>query len=220
MINGRRFSHIRNQDRCRRLMVHRKLEQSARRIGLLVVCLTVATSMADFVVAAQRSQPPGDRAVAKVVDEFFSSQPGYQKGDLITQSQIEKVVAKLVSEGVTFKDPGSVVKLGLADDSFLVRELSTPNGKRFMRKIAPRAGAYSHLDRLSTIPRGETTVRELIRQKDGDKMIDYLATTKGGKNMGGMIAQARGGVDLNKPTGRIYTADDLVAALKGAIAKP
>jgi hypothetical protein len=51
-------------------------------------------------------------------------------------------------------------------------------------------------------------------------MIQYLATTKGGKNMGGMMAQARGGVDLNKPTGRIYTAEDLVAALKTAMAKP
>ena len=80
--------------------------------------------------------------------------PDYQKDDLITRSQIEKVVAKLVSDGVKISDPASIAKRGLADDSFLVRELSTPSGKRFMRKIAPRSGAYSHLDRLSTIPRG------------------------------------------------------------------
>jgi hypothetical protein len=89
-----------------------------------------------------------------------------------------------------------------------------------MRKIAPRAGTYAHLDRLSTITRGETIIRDLVRTKDGDKMIQYLATTKGGKNMSGMMAQTRGGVDLNKPTGRIYTADDLVTALTKAIAKP
>ena len=59
-----------------------------------------------------------------------------------------------------------------------------------------------------------------MRTKDGDKMIEYLATTKGGKNMSSMMAQARGGVDLNKPTGRIYTADDLVAVLTDAITKP
>src|SRR6185295_4546648 len=103
---------------------------------------------------------------------------------------------------------------------FLVRELSTQNGKRFMRKVASHSGAYVRLDRLSTIPRGQTLIHDLIRQKDGDKMIEYLSTTKGGKNMGGMMAQARGGVDLNTPTGRIYTSEDLVAALKGAIAKP
>jgi hypothetical protein len=220
MIEGRRFSCNCNQDRRKLLMVRGKLEQSMRRVGQLLICLAVAISMADFAVAAPRLQPLDDRALAKVVDEFFLSQPGYQNGDLITRSQIEKVVAKLVSDGVTIKNPENVAKLGLADDSFLVRELSTPNGKRFMRKIAPRAGAFSHLDRLSTIPRGQTTIRDLVRTKDGDKMIEYLATTKGGKNMGGMMAQARGGVDLNKPTGRIYTADDLVTALKDSMAKP
>ena len=116
-------------------------------------------------------------------------------------------------------DPASIIKLVLADDSFLVRELSTSNGQRFMRKIASRSGAYSLLDRLSTIPRGQALIRDLMRQKDGNIMIEYLATTKGGKNMGGMMTQVRGGVDLNKPTGRIYTEDDLVAALNGAIAR-
>ena len=61
--------------------------------------------------------------------------------------------------------------------------------RSFMRKIAPRSGAFSHLDRLSTIPRGQSIVRDLVRQKDGDKMIEYMATTKGGKNMSGMMAK-------------------------------
>jgi hypothetical protein len=83
-----------------------------------------------------------------------------------------------------------------------------------MRKIARLPGAYSRLDRLSTIPRGKTIVRDLIRQPDGHKFIEYLATTQGGHNLGGMMDHARKGVDLNKPTGRIYTADDLVGVLK------
>jgi hypothetical protein len=89
-----------------------------------------------------------------------------------------------------------------------------------MRKIADQPGTYSRIDRLSTIPRGQQTIRDLVRMKDGDKLVDYMATTKGGRNMGGMLSGARGGVDLNKPTGRIYTADDLIAAIKAAIAKP
>lgn len=214
------LTHNCYQDRCKHAMVRGKFRRGGCRVGRLLVSAALAIYMADFVVAAPRPQPQDDRAITKVVDEFFASQPGFQKGDLITRSQIEKVVAKLVSDGVTISDPASMVKLGLADDSFLVREFSTPNGKRFMRKIAPSSGGYSHLDRLSTIPRGQTTVRDLMRTKDGDKMIEYLATTKGGKNMGGMMAQARGGVDLNKPTGRIYTADDLVTALKDAMVKP
>lgn len=214
------FARVCYQDRREPTPVHGKSWQIGYGLRRLILSAAWAIYMAEFVLAAPRPQAPDDRAVARVVDEFFISLPGYQKGDLITRSQVEKVVAKLVSDGVKISDPGNVVKLGLADDSFLVRELSTPNGKRFMRKIAPCSGAYSHLDRLSTIPRGQSIVRDLVRQKDGDKMIEYLATTKGGKNMGSKMAQARGGVDLNKPTGRIYTADDLVTALKDAISKP
>jgi hypothetical protein len=220
MMEGRLSSQIRYQDRRETSLVRGKLEPTRAGCRRLLMFALVAICMADSVLAAPRPQAADDRAVAKVVDEFFALQPGYQKGDLVTRSQVEKVVAKLVSDGVKISDPGSIVKLGLADDSFIVRELSTSNGRRFMRKIARSPRAYSHLDRLSTIPRGQSLIRDLVRTKDGDKLIEYLATTKGGKNMSSMMAQPRGGVDLNKPTGRIYTADDLVAVLKVAMAKP
>ena len=169
--------------------------------------------------AAPQKQSVDDRVLTKVVESSFAVLPGYQKGDLISRSQIEKVLAKLQLMGVKLPDPGSIAKLGLADESFLVRELSSTDGRRFMRKMAQQNGMYSHLDRLSSIPRGQRMIHDLVRQKDGDKMIEYLATTKGGRNMGAQMAQARGGLDLNKPTGRIYTADDLLAALKTALSK-
>jgi hypothetical protein len=45
-------------------------------------------------------------------------------------------------------------------------------------------------------------------------MITYMATTPGGKNLGAMMAGTPQGTDLNKPTGRLYTADDLLALVK------
>jgi hypothetical protein len=54
----------------------------------------------------------------------------------------------------------------------------------------------------------------LIRDPKGDDLITYLATTKGGHNLGKMMGGVRGGVDLNKPTGRIYTTNDLLTVLK------
>ena len=56
-------------------------------------------------------------------------------------------------------------------------------------------------------------MRDLIRQRGGDQFVKYLTTTKGGRRLGGMLAGAQQGVDLNKPTGRVYTANDLVAEL-------
>jgi hypothetical protein len=218
-MDCRPFANICYQDRPGNRLVRRKLPPNRCAFAPLLLSISLAIHLADFALAASLPNAPDGRGLAKVVDAFFGSQPGYQKGDLLSRSQVEKIIATLTSNGVKIPDAGSVTKRVLADDSFLVRELSTANGQRFMRKIASRSGAYSLLDRLSTIPHGQSLIRDLMRQKDGDKMIEYLATTKGGKNMGGMMAQVRGGVDLNKPTGRIYTEDELVAALKGAIAK-
>jgi hypothetical protein len=164
--------------------------------------------------AAQPSGVPNVNSVTRAVQAYFASLPDYQPGDLITRSQIERVLTKLDDAGTAVPNADKIAERGLADDSFIARELSTPSGKKFMRKLARSPGTFAHLDRLSTIPRGEKLVRDLIRDKDGDKMIEYLATTKGGQKMGSMMAGVQGGTNLNQPTGRIYTVADLVAALR------
>jgi hypothetical protein len=210
MRNILRLAIAHSKDRCNATLVR----------GRLVTSIALAVYMTGISASAQRTtSAPYDSALAHMVESYFATVDGYEKGDLITRSQIEKAIAKLESAGVKFPDANAIAELGLADDSFVVRELSTADGRRFMRRLAKYPGTYSHLDRLSTIPRGQTLIRQLERQKDGDQLIVYLATTKGGQNMGDMMAQARGGVDLNKPTGRIYTVDDLIAVLKKAIAK-
>jgi hypothetical protein len=187
--------------------------------GAGAILFSVIFLMTGEANTAQRPHVATEAAIAKAIEGYFAAQPGYENGDLITRSQIERIVAKVQSVGVKLDEASGIAKRGLADDSFLVRELSTADGRRFMRRIANDKGAYARLDRLSTIPRGQQTVRDLVRMKDGDRLIEYMATTKGGRNMGGMLSGARGGIDLNKPTGRIYTADDLIAAIKAAMAK-
>jgi hypothetical protein len=176
---------------------------------------TLAAAWICMVAMAVAAEPtPKFADVAQAVAGHFQAQAGYQPGDLLSQPQVAAALEVAVAAGWNVPDRDKIVSRALADDSFLVRELSTPAGRKFMRKIARQPGAYSRLDRLSTISRGESVVRDLIKQKDGDKMIEYLATTRGGQNLGRMMAGAKRGVDLNKPTGRIYTADDLLAALK------
>jgi hypothetical protein len=215
-----RFAGVCSIDRWNAPAVRGRILRCRMRSFQRALAVVLAVFMTGRAMAAPPAKAPDERVVVKVVDSYFASVPGYQKGDLIARSQIEKVIAKLEAAKVKVPGAGDIVKLGLADDSFLVRELSTPEGRRFMRKMDQHSGSYAHLDRLSTIPRGQLIVHDLVRQKDGDKFIQYLTNTKGGHNMGNMMAQARGGVDLNKPTGRIYTADDLLAALKSALAKP
>lgn len=185
-------------------------------LGFVVLAAMLLTGP---VRGAQQSTPRDFSTISRAIDAWFEKQPEYQPGDLITRTQIETVLKKLEAAGVHVPDAQAISQLGLANDSFLVRELTTPAGRRFMHKLAHDPSAYSHLDRLSEIPRGQKTISDLIREKDGDKMIDYLSTTKGGQKMGSMMGSVSGGVDLNKATGRIYTVDDFEAVLNAALSK-
>jgi hypothetical protein len=188
------------------------------RLNALTIGLTLLG--AGFVAAAQRPNAPDVGLVTRTVEAYFVALPDYEPGDLITRSQIEQVLTKLADSGAAVPGADKIIERGLDESSFVAKELASSSGRKFMRKLARNPSTFAHLDRLSRIPRGETLIRDLIREKDGDKMIEYLATTKGGRNMGRMMANVHNGNDLNKPTNRIYTAADLLAAIKTAYATP
>lgn len=157
---------------------------------------------------------PDFLTVAKTVSAHLASQRNFEANDLLTQSQINKALDAVLIAGWDVPDREDIVRRGIADGAFLSKELASPAGRKFMRQVARQPGGYSRLDRLSATSGGQQLVRNLIRQKEGYQFIAYLATTSGGHNLGRMAANTRNGVDLNKPTGRIYTVADLLAALK------
>ena len=92
-----------------------------------------------------------------------------------------------------------------------------------MQRIGKQTGAYDRLDRLRKMPYGPGRIRELIRGPDGYKLIEYMTTTKQGKNLGRQLSRGVNGKGFNQPTGTIYTSRQLTAALqqlhKAALAK-
>jgi hypothetical protein len=183
------------------------------RIGLCLLMLAGCLSLVGSACAASGARP--DFAViSQTVADYFNSIPDQQPNDLINRSQVEEVLDAVADVGWDVPDRNALVERALADGSFLVGELAKPAGRKFMRGIARYPGTYSRLDRLSTISGGKQLVRDFIRRPGGYEFIEYLATTQSGHNMGTMMAGVQHGVDLNKPTGRIYTANDLIAALK------
>jgi len=173
----------------------------------LVGCLLTAAPL-------RGEEPPKFSVVAQAVESYFASLPDYQPGDLVTQSQVAGALDAVELVGWEVPRRREVVDLALADNSWLVRTLSTTKGKRFMHKVAKNQGGYLRLDRLSSIADGKAAIRVLIKDPGGNEMIEYMDTTSGGFELGRMMAGAKNGVDLNKPTGRIYTADNLVSALQ------
>lgn len=193
---------------------------ASRRRALQSVVVVVALSALLSVARARAAEMPDFSSVSQAVQQSLGADENYEPGDLITQSQVKNALNDVARVGWEIPDSQAIVKMALADNSFMAKELSSSHGKKFMRRITKYPGAFSRLDQLSTISRGHQVVRELIRAKGGDDLIQYMATTKGGEKLGHMIAGAQHGVDLNKPTGRIYTAEDLIALLKRIYTKP
>jgi hypothetical protein len=194
----------------------RTLVARIRPAQILAVLLMVATSA----TAATAASPPSFDMVIRTLTDYFKSQSDFRRGDLLNQQQVTEALQAVADKaGWKVPDADKIAELALPVNSFLVGELATPDGKRFMRKIAASPGTYSRLDRLSQISQGQQVVSQLIGDVGGDTFITYLATTNSGHNLGQMLAGAQQGSDLNLPTGRIYTADDLLAALKKAYAK-
>jgi hypothetical protein len=180
--------------------------------------LAIAAVLLFLVSNARAAAPtcPEFEKVSRAILDYFQAQPDHERRDLVSQRQVRAAIAQVATIGWNIPEQDKIAGRALADDSFIIREFSTPEGKKFMRKLAQHPGTYSRLDRLSTLGNGQATIRDLINQKQGEDLITYLATTSGGKNLGKMMAGTKGGVDLNKPTGRIYTVDDLIDGLKQA----
>ena len=151
---------------------------------------------------------------AKAIVRYFEGLPGYQSGGIITRSEVKPIFQHLAKMGHRVTDPQKILKQVLADDAFLVGELRTPKGRKFMARIADYPLAYDRLDRLARLPHGRRIVRDLIHGPDGYKMIEYLTTARGGAELGKMLSKSPKGAKFNKPTGRIYTVNMLLSRLR------
>ena len=153
---------------------------------------------------------------AKAIVRYFEGLPGYQPGGIITRSEVKPIFQRLAKMGHRVAAPNAkkILEQVLADDAFLVRELRTPKGRKFMARIADYPLAYDRLDRLARLPRGRRIAGDLIHGPGGYKMIEYLTTARGGAELGKMLSKSPKGARFNKPTGRIYTVDMLLSRLR------
>ena len=180
-------------------------------------CLIVSTCLLAIGAAVARADGPAAPSSAQVRKEvlrYFKAQDGYQRGNLITRDQVEPLLGRLRGMGLALPDAKQVLRDVLPADGFLPQQFASPAGRSFMRQISSFPNAYDLLDRLSRLPRGRQTIRDLIRGPDGYKMLQYMSTTQGGRQLAKMLSNSPGAGDFNKPTGRIYTAEDLLRRLK------
>lgn len=186
-------------------------------------CTRLACALTLLVVATASGARAGEKlpawgVVEATVAEHLATLPDYRNGDLLSQSQVAPIFTTLAERGWVVADRARILASVLPDDNYLVQELRTPSGVKFMRKIASYPQAYDEIDQLSRLPKGDLMVKDFLRFGYSDRtFINKLGPSPA------MYArlvpdERRQGVptpeDLEQPTGRIYTAAQLGARLK------
>ena len=206
-------------------MCHRRMLTGCVMAVLLGIVTAISAAPAGGL--AQGKAIPSFSKVRLAVSRYFAAQKDFQSGDLLTKRDVAPVLAQLRQQWLPPADADAILDQMPAKGEFLVDQLSTPNGRKFMRRVAKYPDAYDRLDRLSRMPHGQQTVRDLIRGPGGEKLVEYMTTTAGGKELGTMLSDTPDGKHFNKPTGRIYTLATFLdrleqshtAAVKAAVRK-
>ena len=188
---------------------------------LLVTTICAALTCGAWSTAQSDDQHkalPSFSAVTGAVLQGFEKQQTEKPEEIISCGQVEPIFARLKRLGWEVSEKEEILAAVPAENDFIVRQLRTTTGRKFMRQIARYPNAYDRLDHLSRLPHGKQTVRDLIRGPDGYKMIEYMTTASGGIELGKMLSKDPHGAGFNKPTGRIYTVSMLLARLKEAYA--
>jgi hypothetical protein len=161
---------------------------------------------------------PTQAELADWMREAFGQQPGQEGAALITRSQAAKFLVTLEHAGWKVAEPDALLERVLADDDLLVQQLSDAKGRAFMAKLSRVNGGIDRLDRLARMPQGAANVRDLIHKvPNGSEWIDAMVNSPHGRRMAKTMTNSRAGRTFNQPTGRIYTAKDLLAYLDGKL---
>jgi hypothetical protein len=186
--------------------------------------LFVALSFASGVSAAEadRAKPakkplPAWQSVERACTAYFQRQEGYQRNDLVWRSRVEPLFDELARLGWSVDDRASLLAKLPGENDTMVVALRSPDGQKLMRKIATVPLAFDRLDRMARLERGARRVQDLVNTPKAEQVFRAFNTT-GGAELARRMTSAPGGRDFERPTGRIYTAEQLLAALKKSYA--
>lgn len=182
----------------------------------IAFCILGLTWMLGSVAAAQNtpqkntpSRPPFAKVEA-AVRKSFDAQRDREPNDLITQSEVALALQQVEKTGWRLEEPELLLERVLPDSDYLVQQLRTRHGRRFMKQVGGRPLMYDQLDRVARVPGGQALVRDLPKLPDAavqaTQLEQFLPKIGSGR--------ARRVKDFNKPTGRIYTVDQLIGTLR------
>jgi hypothetical protein len=182
-------------------------------IGLILgLCATLFLPVLSR--AAEKKERPAFAEVDRQVRAHFLTIKGYQPGDLLTQSQVTPVVGVLANLGWKVPDQEQIMALVCEDKDPLVRHLGSPQGRKLMRSAGKDTAIYNRLHRLTMTEGGDAQLRDMMKLPNGIEVAKTLTNDPRGKDIAKRLSRSPKAPDFNKPTGRIYTEDELLARLR------
>jgi hypothetical protein len=159
---------------------------------------------------------PSFAAVTAAVTGQLKANRYYRSGDVLARGDMEPIFSKLAALGWVVGDRKQILDQLLPDNYYLIRALRSPDNTLFMRQVGqvPDGYAYDRLDRLSRMGDGEILINRIMQEPGGWNFIDIMSETKEAPGMAQAFSMGPGGTDFKKPTGRIYTEQQLLARLK------
>ena len=183
-------------------------------LALLVACCASGPAS-----AKPRSKPlPPFAKVREVVQRHFATLPDYRPGDIIAQGDVGPIFKQLRILGWSVTDHKGILRRVPKDGEYLVRQLRTGPGRKFMAQVSGYSLVYDRMERTIRLKGGQQLIHDVIRLPDGHKYLQ-VKPTPGFKNLAELLPKTASGKppkgkDYDKPTGRIYTVRTLLQMLQ------
>jgi hypothetical protein len=148
----------------------------------------------------------------------FAAKDDYEMGDLIQQADAKEILAELEQLGWQVSDAEQILEMLLPSDHIITKTFGTPQGSQFMRKVDGYKLIYDRLHRTAELPGGKALVRDIVKLPNGE-IYAKMKPVPGTPNFADLLPKGRNGRtpaarDFDKPTGYIYTAEQLAKRLE------
>lgn len=162
----------------------------------------------------QKPSLPTWKDVETAAASHFKALGDYERGDIVSQGQVKPLLNKLAKAGWKVADADALLGQISADNEFLVAQLRTKNGRKFMRKLGGSAEQYDRLRRLAETKGGDRAVANIMELPNGNDVLAALVESKAGKDIARQLSKGPHTRDFNKPTGYLYTEAQVLERLE------
>lgn len=180
----------------------------------------LALAMVQCLAASQAAaQIPSWEQVEKTFRKHYAdpkSPQGLAQGPpLVTYNTARRIFYELWEQRWNVSDQTEILKLCPPDSSFLAQQCLSPAGQKFLKQAADPATIFDRLERFAALPQGQQKIRDLLQGPPGHHdMLNYMLGSSGSKLLfEGAVADPNAR-DFNKPTGKIYSPEQLLERIK------